>query len=76
MSLVLKLYLQGLVIAALLMLILVALYLFTYLVRNQEKPWVERRNRIFDAILVYILATPILSFAFLGILVILQARAM
>ena len=47
-----------------------------YLVRNTKKPWTERRNRIFDLILVGILTTPILSFAVLGVLVILRIRGL
>ncbi|MCA1387282.1 DUF4059 family protein, partial [Bradyrhizobium sp. BRP05] len=47
-----------------------------YLVRNTKKPWAEIRNRIFDLILVGILTTPILSFAVLGVLVILKIRGL
>lgn len=73
---ILQFYLKGLIISALLVLVLGGLYAFTYLVRNTDKPWYERRNRIFDLILVAILTTPILSFAILGILVILNIRGL
>jgi amino acid transporter len=73
---ILQFYLKGLLISTFLVLILTALYLFTYLVRNTEKPWIERRNRIFDLILISILTIPILSFAVLGILVILNIRGL
>ena len=73
---ILQFYLKGLLISALLVLILGGLYAFTYLVRNADKPWTERRNRIFDLILVAILTIPILSFAVLGILVILNIRGL
>lgn len=73
---VLQLYLQGLLISAVTVLILGALYAFAYLVRNTDKPWYVRRNRIFDLILVDLLTIPVLSFAVLGLLIILRIRAM
>lgn len=63
---ILQFYLKGLLISAIFVLLVGGLYAFTYLVRNTKKPWTERRNRIFDLILVGILTTPILSFAVLG----------
>ena len=71
---ILQFYLKGLLISAIFVLLVGGFYAFTYLVRNTKKPWAERRNRIFDLILVGILTTPILSFAVLGVLVILKIR--
>lgn len=73
---VLQLYLQGLLISFLLMLVLSLIYAFAYLVRNQDKSRTVIRNRIFDLILINLLTIPVLSFAFLGILVILKTRAL
>lgn len=73
---ILQFYLKGLLISAIFVLLVGGLYTFTYLVRNTKKPWTERRNRIFDLILVGILTTPILSFAVLGVLVILRIRGL
>ncbi|PCS00907.1 DUF4059 family protein [Lactococcus fujiensis] len=73
---VLQLYLQGLLISAILVLILSAIYAFAYLVRHSDLPWSVRRNRIFDLILVDLLTIPVLSFAFLGLLIILKTRAL
>ena len=73
---VLQLYLQGLVIAAIVVVLLSGLYLFAYLVRSGDKAWYVRRNRIFDVILVDLLTIPVLSFAILGLLIILRVRAM
>ncbi|WP_288624893.1 DUF4059 family protein [uncultured Lactococcus sp.] len=73
---ILQFYLKGLLISAIFVLLVGELYAFTYLVRNTKKPWTERRNRIFDLILVGILTTPILSFAVLGVLVILRIRGL
>lgn len=73
---ILQFYIKGLIISLFLVLIFSALYAFTYLVRNADKPWSVRRNRIFDLILVAILTTPILSFAVLGVLVILNIRGL
>ncbi|MCG6979229.1 DUF4059 family protein [Lactococcus lactis] len=73
---ILQFYLKGLLISAIFVLLVGGLYAFAYLVRNTKKPWTERRNRIFDLILVGILTTPILSFAVLGVLVILRIRGL
>ncbi|MGM9886513.1 MULTISPECIES: DUF4059 family protein [unclassified Lactococcus] len=73
---VLQLYLQGLLISFLLMLVLSLIYALAYLVRNQDKSRTVIRNRIFDLILINLLTIPVLSFAFLGILVILKTRAL
>lgn len=72
----LQYYLKGLLFSAFLMLGLSALYLFAYLVRNPNKPKRERRNRILDVILINLLTIPILSFAVLGLLIILKVRAL
>ncbi|EQC58294.1 hypothetical protein LLT6_09055 [Lactococcus cremoris subsp. cremoris TIFN6] len=51
-------------------------YAFTYLVRNNKKNHgLKEEIVIFDLILVGILTTPILSFAVLGVLVILKFGA-
>ncbi|RZI49872.1 DUF4059 family protein [Lactococcus kimchii] len=73
---ILQFYLKGLLISALFVLFIGGLYAFTYLVRNTKKPWSERRNHIFDLILVAILTVPILSFAVLGVLVIMRIRGL
>jgi len=73
---ILEFYLKGLLISAIFVLLVGGFYAFPYLVRNTKKPFAERRNRIFDLILVGILTTPILSFAVLGVLVILQIRGL
>lgn len=73
-STVLKFYLQGLLISAVVVLILSIIYAFAYLVRNTDKSKTARRNRILDLILVDILTIPILSFAVVGLLVILRTR--
>jgi len=73
-GLILELYIQGLIFSILLVAILAGLYIFAYSVRNTDKSKIERRNRIMDTILIAVLTIPILSFALLGILVILRAR--
>lgn len=71
---VLEFYLKGLVFSAILMIVISGIYLFAFLVRNTDKTKSERRNRILDVILVNLLTIPILSFAILGILIILRVR--
>ncbi|MFC4652385.1 DUF4059 family protein [Lactococcus nasutitermitis] len=74
MTLVLQFYLKGLLISALLVLVVSAFYAFTYLVRHSNQPHSVKRNRILDLILIDILTIPILSFAMLGLLIILRIR--
>ncbi|MFZ2577830.1 MAG: DUF4059 family protein [Lactococcus hircilactis] len=71
---VLQLYLQGLLVSALVMVVFSAIYAFAYLIRNADQPKNVIRNRIFDLILINLLTIPVLSFAVLGLLVILKTR--
>ncbi|CAM3157232.1 DUF4059 family protein [Lactococcus hircilactis] len=71
---VLQLYLQGLLVSALVMVVFSAIYAFAYLIRNAYQPKNVIRNRIFDLILINLLTIPVLSFAVLGLLVILKTR--
>lgn len=73
-SAILSFYLQGLVISAVIVIVLAALYLMTYLIRHNKTPRKIVRNRIFDVILIAILTIPILSFAIVALLVIFGAR--
>lgn len=73
-NLVLQFYLKGLLISFLVVGLLSLLYGFIYWLRNYHKPRNVWRNRLFDIILVDILTIPILSFAVVGILIILRIR--
>lgn len=73
-NLVLQFYLKGLLISFLVVGLLSLLYGFIYWIRNQHKSRNVWRNRLFDIILVDILTIPILSFAVVGILIILRIR--
>ena len=73
-NLVLQFYLKGLLISFLVVGLLSLLYGFIYLIRNHHKSRNVWRNRLFDIILVDILTIPILSFAVVGILIILRIR--
>ena len=75
-NLVLQFYLQGLIISFFVVALLSALYGFIYWTRNRHKPRSVWRNRLFDIILVDILIIPILSFAVVGILLILRIRGL
>jgi len=70
-NLVLQFYLKGLLISFLVVGLLSLLYGFIYWIRKSRNVW---RNRLFDIILVDILTIPILSFAVVGILIILRIR--
>ena len=74
MALILELYIKGLIFSFLVVAVCAGIYLFAYLVRRTDKTRVERRNRVIDTILIAVLTVPILSFAVLGLLVILRVR--
>lgn len=76
MALILELYIKGLLISFLIVAVLAGIYLFAYLVRQTDRSRAERRNRVIDTILIAVLTVPILSFAVLGLLVILRVRSL
>jgi len=75
-TMIISLYLKGLLFSILIVGGLSGLYLLSYFIRRTDKTQAEKRNRVIDVILINILVIPILSFAFLGIFIILRSRGL
>ncbi|MCL2681684.1 MAG: DUF4059 family protein [Streptococcaceae bacterium] len=75
-TMIISLYLKGLLFSILIVGGLSSLYLLSYFIRRTDKTQAEKRNRVIDVILINILVIPILSFAFLGIFIILRSRGL
>lgn len=69
-----KLYLEALLITALIAFAISVLYILGYMARGQNKTIHQRQNKIFDVMLINFLSIPILSFATLTILIIIRSR--
>ncbi|GFH43185.1 hypothetical protein Hs30E_17360 [Lactococcus hodotermopsidis] len=74
MSDMLSLYLKSLLISAGFVAVVSGIYALAMLARHYDKPKLERKNKIFDILLIDILIIPILSFAIVAFLIILKAR--
>lgn len=69
---ILSFYIQGLILAAVLVLILGALWLFIRAIRKKDKTIKERQARLYEALLISTMIIPILAFAMMGILIMLK----
>jgi hypothetical protein len=72
LQLTLEFYLKSLLITVLLVFAISVLYLLGYMARGQNIPSHERRERMFDVVLVDLLTIPILSFATCAIILVFR----
>ncbi|MGT2753517.1 DUF4059 family protein [Streptococcus ovis] len=70
---ILSLYLQGLVIATLLVIFLSACWFMMRVVKGLDKTVRERREALYDVLMMNVMTIPIVSFGIVGILLILKA---
>ncbi|VTS20455.1 DUF4059 family protein [Streptococcus pseudoporcinus] len=68
-----SLYLQGLVIALILVLVICLLWIFLRAQSRKDKTVVERQAFLYDILMIAILLVPILSFAVMSILLALKS---
>ena len=73
LSRVFLLYLESLLITALLVGIFLGLWIGLLAVRRFDKTIKERQAHLYDTLLIAVMTIPILSFAMMGILLILKA---
>ncbi len=72
LQIILSLYLQSLVIAAVAMLVFCLLWLVVRSGLNKDKTLAARRGFLYDLLLIYIMTVPILSFGVIGLLLIFR----
>lgn len=69
-----RFYLEGLLLAAITMVMLCLLWILWHAVTKKDKTILQRQAFLYEMIMVAILTIPILSFAFMSILVVLKAK--
>ncbi|MBJ8349222.1 MULTISPECIES: DUF4059 family protein [Streptococcus] len=70
---VFSLYLQGLVAAVVVVCLLLAIWMLFRVLKRKDKTAVERQAALYDAFLIAIITIPILSFAFMAVILMLKA---
>lgn len=73
LQVILSLYLQSLVIAALLVVVISAIWFMMRMAKGLDKTAQERREVLYDVLVINIMTIPIISFGIVGILLILKA---
>ena len=68
-----SLYLQGLLSASLVTALYLVFWLIYRRVRKKDKSDAEKRSSFFDALILAFISIPILSFAFMAILIMMKA---
>lgn len=68
-----RFYLMGLTISAIVTLIGIVFWLMYRVGRRFEKTKKERQALLYEALIIFLLTTPILSFAFMAIMVMIKA---
>lgn len=66
-------YLQGLLIAVILVLVLAVAYLLKRFYQKADKTVRERQETLYDVLMMSMLTIPILSFAFMALLLVLKS---
>ncbi|MGT2908110.1 DUF4059 family protein [Streptococcus dentiloxodontae] len=70
---ILKFYLLGLLIAFVLTFVLSAIWISYRAVRKKDRTIRERQSVLYDAIMMSMVAIPILAFAFMAIIIMMRA---
>lgn len=68
-----KLYLQGLIVSSLTVLLISAAWIFYRALRRKDKTSKERLSILYEALLMDLVTIPILAFAYMAIILMLQA---
>ncbi len=69
---ILSLYLQGLMLTSILVFLLGAIWLFIRAIRKKDKTLKARQATLYEALVISVMTIPILSFAMMGILLMLR----
>lgn len=69
---ILSLYLQGLLIAAVMVILLSVAWFLRRVIKRMDKTAAERQQVLYDLVMINIMTIPIVSFGVVGILVMLQ----
>ncbi|MDO4667165.1 MAG: DUF4059 family protein [Streptococcus sp.] len=67
------LYIESLIYTTIGVVILSGLWIIFRMIRRKDKTVKERQNHLYDVLLIDIMTIPILSFATLGLLIVLRA---
>lgn len=70
---VFSLYLQGLAAAMVMVCLLLVLWMLFRVLKRKDKTAVERQAALYDAFLIAIITIPILSFAFMAVILMIKA---
>ncbi|MBJ8325144.1 DUF4059 family protein [Streptococcus pacificus] len=70
---VFSLYLQGLVAAIIIVCLLLGVWMLIRVLKRKDKTAIERQAALYDAFLIAIITIPILSFAFMAVILMLKA---
>jgi len=73
-SLILQVYLEGIVISAFLVLGLSLLYLILAYIGQDKRAKARRRNIFFDLAVIDLLTIPVVAFAVMAVLIMIRAR--
>lgn len=69
---ILSLYLQGLLIATVVVILLSVVWFLRRVIKRMDKTAAERQQVLYDLVMINIMTIPIVSFGVVGILVMLQ----
>ena len=70
---ILSVYLEALLLTSIIVAILAAIWIGWRIVRKKDKTARKRQSHLYDTLLIAIMTTPILTFATVGILMIIRA---
>ncbi|MEW4355222.1 DUF4059 family protein [Streptococcus pneumoniae] len=73
-SQILSLYLQSLLLTTILVGTLLGIWIGIRAIRNKDKTAKARQAHLYDMLLIGVMTIPVLSFAMMGILLVLKAR--
>ncbi|MGT2846982.1 DUF4059 family protein [Streptococcus massiliensis] len=70
---ILSVYIEALIITSILVAVAAGLWIGWRVMRHKDKTAKERQSHLFDVLLIAIMTTPILTFATVGIIMVLRA---
>lgn len=68
-----SLYVKGLILSSLTMILICLIWTLWRAKTKRDKTWIERQAFLYEMLMVAILTIPILSFAFMSILVVIKS---